>query len=95
VTNRAMPHHLDGYSIFDDKGEVKELVTRVVRQADPQVAVVRLRKIDFSYIFALAKKGKVREIELRRDEIDASSNWRSGGIDEALRNRIERAIDQL
>lgn len=90
-----MPYHLDGYSLFDDKGEVKRLVDLVIHQKSPQVTIDRLRKIDFSYIFTLVKKRKVKEIELTREEIDASWDWRNANIDETLRKKIEKAIDQL
>jgi hypothetical protein len=90
-----MPYPLDGYSLFDDKGEVKRLVDLVIHQKSPQVTIDRLRKIDFSYIFTLAKKGKVKEVELTREEIDASWDWQNTNIDETLRKKIEQAINQL
>jgi len=90
-----MPYHLNGYSLFDDKGEVKRLVESVIHQKDPQVVIDRLRKIDFSYIFTLAKRGRIKEVELNRDEIDASSDWRSGNVDEILRKKIERIVGEL
>jgi hypothetical protein len=90
-----MPYQLDGYSLFDDKGEVKRLVGLVIRQRDPLVIIDRLRKIDFSYIFTLAKKGKAKEVELTRQEIDASWDWRNGNIDETVLKKIEKAINQL
>jgi hypothetical protein len=93
--DQPMAYDLDGYSVFDDKGEVKRLVDLVVRETDPQVAIARMRKIDFSYIFTLSKGGKVREVELTRDELDASLRWRNGNIDQTLQNKIERAISGL
>ena len=90
-----MPYHLDGYSLFDDKGEVKRLVDSVIQQKDSQVVIDRLRKIDFSYVFTLKKKGKVREVERTREEIDASGSWRNGGTDQTLQRKVERAIDQI
>ena len=90
-----MPYHLDGYSLFDAKGEVKRLVDLVIHQKSPQVTIDRLRKIDFSYIFTLAKKRKVKEVELTREEIDASWDWQNANIDETLRKKIEQAINQL
>lgn len=85
----------DEYNLFDDKGEVKRLVEAVLQQKDPEVVVDRLRKIDFAYIFYLAKKGKIKEVEITRDEINASLNWRKGGMDETLVKKIERAADEL
>ncbi len=90
-----MPYHLDGYSLFDDKGEVKRLVDSVIQQIDSRVTIDRLRKIDFSYIFTLKKNGKIREVELTREQIDASGSWRNGGTDPTLQMKIEKAIDQL
>ena len=54
----------DGYSIFDDKGEVKRLVESIIQDKDPDVNIERLRKMDFSYVFTLSKKGKLKEVEL-------------------------------
>lgn len=47
---------LNGISIFDDKGEVKRLVESLIQDKDPDVAIERLRKMDFSYVFTLFKK---------------------------------------
>jgi len=85
----------DGYSIFDDKREVKRLVGSVVQNKDPDVNIERLRKMDFSYVFILFKKGKSKEVELARDEIEASWEWRKGGVDETLQKKIEVAIAEL
>jgi hypothetical protein len=85
----------DGYSIFDDKGEVKRLVESIVQKKDPDVTIERLRKMDFSYIFILFKKGKSIEVELARDEIEASWEWRKGNVDETLGKKIEVAIAEL
>lgn len=90
-----MSYGPDEYNLFDDKGEVKRLVESVVQEKDPEVVVDRLRKIDFSYIFYLAKKGKIKEVEITREEINASLNWRRGGVDETLVKKIERAIDEF
>jgi len=91
----VISYPFDEYDLFHDKGEVKRLVESVIQQKDPEVTIDRLRKIDFSYIFLLAKKGKVKEVELTRDEINASVNWRRGTIDETLVKKIERAIDEF
>ena len=85
----------EGVSIFDDKGEVKHLVDRIVRENDPDVVIDRMRKMDFSYIFTLSKKGRRKEVELLRSEIEASWGWRKGGIDDALQKKIEKAIAEL
>ena len=85
----------DGYSIFDDKREVKRLVGSVVQNKDPDVNIERLRKMDFSYVFILSKKGKMKEVELTRTEIEASWGWRKGNIDETLQKKIEDTIAKL
>ena len=78
---------IDGFSIFDDKGEVKRLVESLIQDKDPDVNIERMRKMDFSYIFTLSKKGKVKEVELVRTEIKASWEWRKGKIDETLQKK--------
>ncbi len=88
-------NRFDGYSIFDDKGEVKRLVQSLIQIADPDVNIERLRKMDFSYIFTLSKKGKIKEVELVRDEIEASWEWRKGNVDETLQKKIENTIAEL
>jgi len=88
-------NRFDGYSIFDDKGEVKRLVESVIQNKDPDVTIHRLRKMDFSYVFTLSKKGKVKEVELVRDEIEASWEWRKGNVDETLEKKIENTISEL
>jgi hypothetical protein len=85
----------DGFSLFDDKGEVKRLVDFVVQAKDPQVAIDTLRKLDFSYIFTFSKLGRSREVELIRTEIDASWDWRNGNIDATLRKKVESALDKF
>jgi hypothetical protein len=88
-------NRFDGYSIFDDKGEVKRLVQNLIQIADPDVNIERLRKLDFSYVFSLSKKGKIKEVELVRDEIEASWEWRKGNVDETLQKKIENTISEL
>lgn len=88
-------YRLNGYSIFDDKGEVKRLVENLIKNKDPDVTIERLRKMDFSYVFILLKKGKSKEVELARDEIDASWNWREGRIDDTLQKKIEDTIAEF
>jgi len=88
-------NRFDGYSIFDDKGEVKRLVQSLIQIADPDVNIERLRKMDFSYIFTLSKKGKIKEVELVRTEIEASWEWRKGNVDETLQKKIENTISEL
>ena len=78
---------IDGFSIFDDKGEVKRLVESLIQDKDPDVNIERMRKMDFSYIFTLSKKGKVKEVELVRTEIEASWEWRKGNIYETLQKK--------
>jgi hypothetical protein len=51
--------------------------------------------MDFSYIFTLSKKGKIKEVELVRDEIEASWEWRKGKVDETLQKKIENTISEL
>jgi hypothetical protein len=86
---------LDGFSIFDDKGEVKRLVENIIQNKDPDVNIERMRKMDFSYIFTLSKKGRVKEVELVRTEIEASWEWRKGNVDETLQKKIEDTISEF
>jgi hypothetical protein len=88
-------NRLDGISIFDDKGEVKRLVESLVKNKDPDITIERLRKMDFSYVFILTKKGRIKELELARDEIEASWEWRKGNFSEALQKKIEDIILEL
>ena len=88
-------NRFDGYSIFDDKGEVKRLVEDLIEMIDPDVNIERLRKMDFSYIFTLSKKGRAREVELVRTEIETSWEWRKGNIDETLEKKIKDTISEL
>lgn len=88
-------NRFDGYSIFDDKGEVKRLIESLLQDKDPDVTLERLRKMDFSYVFILSKKGRTKEVELARDEIEASRGWRKGMIDEALQKKIESILFEL
>jgi hypothetical protein len=83
------------HSIFDDRGEVKSLVNSVVQKMDPHVTVESLRKLDFSYVLSLSRKDKIQELELTREEVDASWGWRSGSIDEGLIRKIEEAIHEF
>ena len=85
----------EGVSMFDDKGEVKRLVDRLIQDRDPDVVIDHLRKMDFSYIFTLSKQGKLREVELLRNEIDASWDWRNGKIDETVRKKVEKTIAEF
>jgi hypothetical protein len=86
---------LDGISIFDDKGEVKRLVESLLQDKDPDITIERLRKMDFSYVFILSKKGRNKEVELARDEIEASWEWRKGNNNETLRKKLEDTILEL
>ncbi len=83
------------FSIFDDKGEVKRIVDSLIQQNDPEVVIERMRKIDFSYIFILSKGDRSQEVELTREEIDGSWDWRNGNIDPTLWKKIETAISEL
>jgi hypothetical protein len=85
----------EGISIFDDKGEVKCLVDKIAQELDPEVLIDRMRKLDFSYIFTLSKKGRKKEVELFRSEIEASWGWRKGEIDETLQKKIGKAIAEF
>ena len=88
-------NRFDGFSIFDDKGEVKRLVESLIQNKDPDVNIERLRKMDFSYIFILSKKGRSKEVELIRTEIEASWEWRKGNVDETLQKKIEDTLSEL
>jgi hypothetical protein len=88
-------NRFEGVSIFDDKGEVKRLVEKIIEETDPEVVIDRMRKLDFSYIFTLSKKGRGKEVELSRSEIEASSGWKKGDIDETLQKKIERTIAEF
>jgi len=90
-----MAHPSDGFTIFDDKGEVKHLVDSLIRKSDPEVVIESMRKIDFSYVFTLSKGERSAEVELIRTEIDASWDWRNGNIDSTLWKKIEIAIADL
>ncbi|MGQ9646302.1 MAG: hypothetical protein ACUVWO_07180 [Thermodesulfobacteriota bacterium] len=90
-----MVYPLDGFSIFDDKGEVKRLVGSLIQRSDPDVQIESMRKIDFSYIFTLSKGLRTSEVELIRTEIDASWDWRKGNLDSTLLKKIEQAIAEL
>jgi hypothetical protein len=93
-----MPSPFDrfkGITIFDDKGEVKRMAEKVVQEIDPDVILDRMRKLDFSYVFILSKKGKSKEVELGRSEIEASQEWRRGNIDSTLQKKIENTIAEL
>ena len=90
-----MGHPADGFSIFDDKGEVKRLVDFLIQESDPQVMIESMRKIDFSYVFTFSKGERSGEVELIRAEIDASWDWRNGNIDSTLWRKIQNAIADL
>jgi hypothetical protein len=90
-----MTHPVDGFSIFDDKGEVKRLVDSLIQGSDPQVMIESMRKIDFSYVFTFSKGEKSGEVELIRAEIDASWDWRNGNIDPTLWKKVQNAIADL
>jgi len=90
-----MAHPADGYTIFDDKGEVKLLVNSLIRKSDPEVGIESMRKIDFSYVFTFSKGERSGEVELIRAEIDASWDWRNGNIDSTLWRKIQNAIADL
>ena len=91
----AQNDHFEGFSIFDDKGDVKRLVEQLIQERDPDVRIECLRRLDFSYIFILTKREKTTEVELTRPEIDLSWDWRNGNIDPLLQKRIEQAIADL
>ena len=95
MTGMSMAHQIDGFSIFDDKGEVKLLVDSLILKSDPDVAIDSMRKIDFSYVFTFTKGEKSGEVELIRAEIDASWDWRNGNSDSTLWKKIQSAIADL
>jgi hypothetical protein len=74
---------------------VKRLVESLLQDKYPDVTLERLRKMDFSYVFILSKKGRTKEVELARDEIEASREWRKGIIDETLLKKIESTLFEL
>ena len=88
-------NRFDGYSIFDDKGEVKRLVESLIQKNDPEVQIESMRKFDFSYVFTFSKRGRTEEVELTRQEIDASWDWRRENIDETLKKKVETTILNL
>ena len=90
-----MAHPADGFTIFDDKGEVKRLVDFLIQESDPQVMIESMRKIDFSYVFTFSKGERSGEVELIRAEIDASWDWRNGNVDSSLWRKIQIAITDL
>jgi len=90
-----MVQQFDGFAIFDDKGEVKRLLDSLIQTKDPQVRIDSMRKLDYSYIFTLSKRERIREVELIRPEIEASWDWRKGNIDSTLRKKIENTIAEL
>jgi hypothetical protein len=90
-----MVHPADGFTIFDDKGEVKRLVDFLIHGSDPQVMIESIRKIDFSYVFTFSKGERGAEVELSRSEIDASWDWRNGKIDSTLWKKIQITIADL
>jgi hypothetical protein len=92
---QRMVQQFDGFAIFDDKGEVKRLVGSLIQERDPQVTIDSMRKLDFSYIFTLSKKGRGKEVELIRSEIEDSWDWRKGNIDSTLRKKIENTLAEL
>ncbi len=81
--------------MFDDKGEVKRLVERLIQDRDPDVTIDRMRKMDFSYIFTLSRRSRSREVEISRSEIDASWDWRRGNIDETVQKKVENTIKEF
>jgi hypothetical protein len=85
----------EGISMFDDKGEVKRLVARLIQDRDPDVTIERMRKMDFSYIFTLSRRSRSREVEISRSEIDASWDWRNGNIDETIQKKVENTIKEF
>jgi hypothetical protein len=90
-----MVHPADGFTIFDDKGEVKRLIDFLIQGSDPQVMIESIRKIDFSYVFTFSKGERGAEVELSRGEIDASWDWRNGKIDSTLLKKIQNTIADL
>lgn len=77
------------------RGKVKRLVESLVQIRDPDVHLERLRKMDFSYVFTLSKRGKFKEVELVRTEIEESWEWRNGNIDETLEKKIKETLAEL
>lgn len=90
-----MVHPFEGFAFFDDKGEVKRLVDSLIQERDPQVAIESMRKLDYSYIFTLSKKGRTGEVELTRPEIEASWDWRKGNVDPTLHKKVVQTIVEL
>ena len=90
-----MARQFDGFAFFDDKGEVKRLVNSLIQTRDPEVTIDSMRKLDYSYVFTLSKRGRSEEVELTRLEIEDSWDWRRGNIDSTLRKKIQNTIAEL
>lgn len=90
-----MARQFDGFALFDDKGEVKRLVNSLIQTRDPEVTIDSMRKLDYSYVFTLSKRGRSEEVELTRLEIEDSWDWRRGNIDSTLRKKIQNTIAEL
>jgi hypothetical protein len=85
----------DKFSIFDDKGAVKNLVNALVHVGNPGVAIYRMRKFEYSYLFTLTRGTRSEELEVSREEIDASSRWRKGAISPSLHKKVLSAVNRL
>jgi hypothetical protein len=84
-----------GFSIFDDKGDVKRLIDALVHRGNPGVVIHRMQKFEFSYLFTLSRGTRSEELELSREEIDASWNWRDGAISPSLQKKVKTALSRL
>jgi hypothetical protein len=85
----------DRFSIFDDKGAVKRLVGALVHHGNPGVVIYRMRKFEYSYLFTLTRGTRSEELEISREEIDASSKWRTGAISPSLQKKVLSAVNRL
>ena len=88
-------NRLDGFSIFDDKGEVKRLVGSIIQNKDSQCQYRKYEKNGFFLRLHPHKKGRVKEVELARTEIEASWEWRKGNVDETLQKKIEDTLSEF
>jgi hypothetical protein len=85
----------DRFSIFDDKGAVKSLVATLVHHGNPGVVIYRMRKFEYSYLFTLTRGTRSEELEISREEIDASSRWRNGAISPSLQKKVKTTLSRL
>ena len=82
-------------SIFDDKGDVKRLIGALIHRGNPGVVIYRMRKFEYSYLFTLTRGARSEELEISREEIDASCRWRKGVVSSSLQKKVKTALSRL